>query len=65
MIRWLRARWHARLRRIDLLVLWPALKELAPDLDQARLAFMIHAMQDASWSSLGESALIRIIGNLE
>lgn len=50
MIHWLVNWYDARRRQIDIDVLWPQLKELAPDLDMARAAFMYHCINDSAWS---------------
>lgn len=48
-MKWLRNWWWARQRRIDLAILWPECKRLAPTLDHARAAFMVHAINDPAW----------------
>lgn len=63
-LRWLRDRWHARLRAIDLRILWPVCRDNAEDLDHARAAFAIHAMHDPAWLSLGEDEITRRISAL-
>ena len=65
MIRYLRARWHARLRRIDLDILWPSLRAQASDIALARDAFMMHCFCDPAWASLGEAGIIRFVNGLE
>lgn len=57
--------WRARQRRIDIAILWPACKEYAGDLDQARAAFAIHAYMDPAWTSLGDAEMLRQIGELK
>lgn len=49
--------WHARQRAIDLRILWPICKEKAPNLEQARLAFAMHAMMDPAWLCLGREEI--------
>jgi hypothetical protein len=46
---WLRNWWWARQRAMDLRILWPSCKELAPNLDKAKQAFMMHAINDPAW----------------
>lgn len=58
--------WYdARRRRIDLEILWPACKEQARTLDQAKAAFAVHAFNDPAWSSLGREGIYLIIDNLQ
>jgi hypothetical protein len=57
--------WWARVRRLDLEILWPACKAEAPDLDHARAAFAVHAFHDNAWLSLGEQALMTAIDELK
>lgn len=62
---WLRGIWYARLRRIDLQILWPCCKKQAGDLDRARAAFAVHAFADRAWAFLGEDQIFRIVGGLK
>jgi len=64
MIRWLIRRWHVRQRTIDLYILWPSCKNLAPDLDHAKAAFAFHAYRDPAWTELGEDAIYDFIDGL-
>jgi hypothetical protein len=64
MMRWLLNWWHERQRAIDLQILWPSCRDLAPDLDHARAAFAVHAFHDRAWMSLGEDEIIRRIDRL-
>jgi hypothetical protein len=57
--------WRRRQRSIDLQVLWPACKDHAQDLDQARVAFAIHAYRDKAWLCLGEDEIRRQINELQ
>jgi hypothetical protein len=61
---WLRKHYYARLRRIDMQILWPSCKELAPDLVHAKAAFASHAFNDRAWLFLGEDEVYRIIDSL-
>ena len=61
---WLRSRWYARLRKIDLDILWPSCRDQASSLDQARAAFAFHALHDPAWRHLGEPEALRIIDGL-
>lgn len=65
MIRWLLGLWHARLRAIDLKILWPTCKAEAHDLDYAKAAFAVHAFHDPAWLTLGEDEIIRRIDELQ
>jgi hypothetical protein len=57
--------WHARTRRMDIDLLWPACKREAENLDQARAVFAVHAFNDPGWLELGEDEIKRQIGELE
>lgn len=63
-MKWLRKFWYARLRAIDLRVLWPACRERARDLDHAKAAFALHAMNDDAWLILGQEEVARFIDEL-
>jgi hypothetical protein len=65
MIRWLQGLWYARLRKIDMDVLWPTCAAQAHDLDHAKAAFAVHAFNDPAWQFLGEDATRRFIDDLE
>jgi hypothetical protein len=56
--------WHARMRRLDLKILWPTCKREAPDLDYAKAAFAYHALHDPAWLELGEEGLMAAIDEL-
>ena len=61
---WLLALWYAHLRRIDLEILWPTCRNQATDLDHAKAAFALHAMNDHAWLFLGEEKIIEFIYQL-
>jgi hypothetical protein len=61
---WLKNLWHARQRKVDMEILWPACLANAVDLDHARAAFAVHALQDEAWTTLGHEAVCRMIDNL-
>jgi hypothetical protein len=63
-VTWLADFWHARQRKIDLQFLWPSCRDLAPDLNHARMAFAVHAHNDKAWLALGEAEIERIISEL-
>lgn len=63
-MRWLLSKWYARLRKIDRDILWPSCKSLALDLDHAKAAFAVHAMDDSAWLFLGEEEICRQIDGL-
>ena len=61
LLRW----WRARQRRVDLSILWPVCKEQAGDIDRARAAFYMHAINDTAWTSdYSEDELISYVGTL-
>ena len=64
-INWFTKLWYARLRRIDMNILWPTCKKLSPSLDQAKAIFALHAYNDPAWQYLGESSIYNIIDNLQ
>jgi hypothetical protein len=61
---WLIDRWRSRQRRIDIDILWPSCRDQAHDLEQARMAFAMHAFHDKAWLCLGENEIMRQIGEL-
>jgi hypothetical protein len=66
MISWLLRWWRKRQRAIDLDILWPACREEADgDLDVAKAAFAVHAFHDPAWLELGETEIVRRIGELK
>jgi hypothetical protein len=64
-ITWLRGLWYARLRRIDLEILWPVCCEQADTLDHAKAAFAVHAYHDRAWQALGASKTFDVIDRLQ
>ena len=56
--------WHARQRRIDMVILWPICRREANDLDHAKAAFAVHAFNDPAWLELGEDAMLDFIDGL-
>jgi hypothetical protein len=65
MIRWIVGKYYARLRRLDIEVLWPAIKKEALNVDDAKLVFTHHADCDPAWIFLGSKKIDEIIGGLE
>jgi hypothetical protein len=58
--------WYARLRAIDVQILWPScVKAAKGNLDHAKGAFAMHAIRDPAWLALGEAEMIRRIDQLE
>lgn len=49
MIRWLRERWRARLRRMDRALLWPQIIEQAPNREAMLEAMLIVMLTDPAW----------------
>jgi hypothetical protein len=62
--RWLNGLWCARLRKLDLQILWPQIRAGANDLDHAKAAFMHHCMIDHAWLILGEAEIARRVDKL-
>jgi hypothetical protein len=62
--------WHARMRNIDLVILWPTCKRMAMEyhptdaMDYARAAFAVHAFNDPAWLALGQDELMAAIDEL-
>jgi hypothetical protein len=65
MLQWIRDKWHARQRALDLQILWPACVRQARDLDHAKAAFSVHAFNDSAWLSLGHDEIMRRIDALQ
>jgi hypothetical protein len=65
MIKWLLNKWHARLRRIDIEVLWPICKDKTSSIQEARKVFLFHIFLDNAWRELGGDEIYRIVGGLE
>lgn len=62
---WLLSRWREQQRSIDLEILWPACKKVAPDLTHAKVAFAVHAFSDEAWTCLGEAEIRQRIDELK
>jgi len=66
MISWLARRWRAMQRRTDMTTLWPACKQYAKDLDDAKMAFFWHASQDPAWTTdYSEDDLMHFVDRLQ
>ena len=65
MIRWLQGWWYARCRKLDMEILWPSCIRLAPDLNNAKMAFAVHAFNDPAWQFIGPDATHDFIDKLE
>jgi hypothetical protein len=63
-LKYLRDRYNARRRALDIQILWPACKEQAATIDYARAAFAMHAFNDEAWTCLGDEEIKRIITTL-
>lgn len=57
--------WHRRQRKIDLEILWPAIRSRASDLNHARDAFQIHMNLDRAWERLGEAQKSLVLSRLK
>lgn len=64
MISWLRDRWYARQRHLDLELLWPAIRRHESDLSRARAAFGFHCLMTPAWYSLGLDQIENILRDL-
>lgn len=64
MFGWIKRWWHTRQRALDLQILWPQCVKLAPDLDHAKAAFAVHAMNDPAWLELGRNQVLNFINEL-
>lgn len=57
--------WRKLQRATDMDTLWPACKEHAESLDQAKAAFYLHASNDGAWTrDYTEQELIEFVGKL-
>jgi len=56
--------WYALTRRLDRLILWPAIRRQADTLAQAHDAFMLHAVVDPGWRVLGRREIARQVARL-
>lgn len=65
MIRFFQRWWWARQRAIDLEILWPQCKAMAPDMDHARAAFAVHAFNDPAWVRHYQGGLFKAIEELQ
>lgn len=61
---WLRARWARRLREIDIEILWPAMRDVAYTLVEARRVFRLHTTIDHAWSKLSGEEIDKILEEL-
>ena len=58
--------WRRRQRDIDLKILWPQLLKEEPDLEAARTAFGLHAINDPAWTTdYTLAAITGFVDNLE
>jgi hypothetical protein len=61
----IRSLWRQHQRKLDLQILWPTCREKAKTLEEARMAFGIHAYHDPAWNELGDEHIARIIAELD
>jgi hypothetical protein len=61
LLRW----WYVVVRELDKRLLWPACRDFAEDIEQARGAFAIHAFQEPAWLVLGPAEVVRRIEALD
>ena len=55
---------YAISRQMDLVVLWPDLRDRAVHIEQAKVAFQVHTDVDPAWAGIPEDEIYRIIENL-
>jgi hypothetical protein len=65
--RWLRSRWNALRRQLDIAFLWPACKREAVDREDAEDAFLVHCYFDrnGAWNGLTHEEVRAIIAGLK
>lgn len=65
-VNWMARWWRGAQRRTDMSTLWPACKRHAASLDDAKMAFYLHASNDPAWTEdYNEEDLIYFIGRLQ
>jgi hypothetical protein len=65
LFRFFRSLWRQRQRQTDLQILWPLCKQHAKDLENARIAFALHAHNDPAWVELGPVHIAQVIDALD
>lgn len=67
-INWPALNWFAYQRRkqrqIDLDILWPSIKAVAPSLDKARIAMLLHMQFDPAWQEIPPAERVELIEHL-
>jgi hypothetical protein len=56
--------WKSRQRKIDAQILWPSIREQAPDIEVARHAFLKHAENDPAYSNMSMHELRNYVWSL-
>ena len=56
--------WRAQQRALDIMILWPACKDEAPDFGTAKAVFSLHCFSEDAWTSLGAEEMLRQIDAL-
>lgn len=64
-IRWLRDRYHARLRKTDIDILWPAYREGSNFLADAKFAFSQHTEHNFAWRNLSVAERRAVVEGLK
>jgi hypothetical protein len=65
-MKWLGRWWRRRQRAVDLEILWPSFRDMAPDLDHAKAGFAYHALRDPAWTrDFSEGEILDIIDRFE
>jgi len=59
-MKFLRNIFQARQRKADLEILWPAIKDASPDLDTAKTAFFMHAVEEPCWMDHFEGDTVKL-----
>jgi len=62
---WFKRIWYWRLRQVDQRILWPLCRSIAPNIEMAREAFLLHARNDYAWAILSEKEINKIVGQLK
>lgn len=57
--------WRKRQRNIDVEILWPSCKQIAPNISKARTAFFLHCINDDAWCDLSAEELVLFILELK
>lgn len=59
------AAWRRRQRKVDIAILWLAIRSATPTLDKARVTFFFHCQSDPAWSDCTKEEIASLIDHLE